>query len=174
MSNETKQKTQNPSMKRMWEIALTKKVLVLCSCVLAVISNAVSFAPFIAIYYIICELAVHMSDLSGMNTAYVVNLGMVAGGSAILAILLNFIALMFSHIAAFQTLYGLKLEFTNHIASLPLGFHTENSTGKIRKIVDDNIEKIEGFIAHQLPDIVGSFATPVMVLVILFLFDWRF
>ncbi len=56
---------------------------------------------------------------------------------------------------------------------LSLGFHTENSTGKIRKVVDENIEKIEGFIAHQLPDIVGSFATPVVVLAILFVFDWR-
>jgi ABC-type transport system involved in Fe-S cluster assembly fused permease/ATPase subunit len=44
---------------------------------------------------------------------------------------------MFSHMAAFTILYGLKLEFTRHIASLPLGFHSENSTGKIRKAVDE-------------------------------------
>lgn len=102
-----------------------------------------------------------------------ISLGWLAGGAAIGAILLNFIALMCSHLAAFKTLYALKLKFTNHLASLPMGFHTENSTGKIRKIVDENIEKIEGFIAHQLPDIVGSFATPVVILVILFVFDWR-
>jgi ATP-binding cassette subfamily B protein len=76
-------------------------------------------------------------------------------------------------VAAFTTLYGLKLEFTRHIAALPLGFHTENSTGKLRKIVDENIEKLEGFIAHQLPDMAGSIAMPVFTLVILFAFDWR-
>jgi ATP-binding cassette subfamily B protein len=80
---------------------------------------------------------------------------------------------MCSHIAAFTTLYKLKLDFTRHIASLPLGFHSENSTGKLRKIVDENIEKLEGFIALQLPDLVGSFAMPVVTLVVLFVFDWR-
>jgi ATP-binding cassette subfamily B protein len=80
---------------------------------------------------------------------------------------------MCSHLAAFKTLYALKLKFTDHLASLPMGFHTENSTGKIRKVVDENIEKLEGFIAHQLPDIVGSFAMPIVILVILFIFDWR-
>lgn len=160
-------------MKRMWQLAFTKKALAISACLLSVISVAVSFAPFIAIYYIIRELVTKMSDLSGLDGAYMIRLGWLAGGSAIGAILLNFVALMCSHLAAFQTLYSLKLKFTTHLASLPMGFHTENSTGKIRKVVDENIEKIEGFIAHQLPDIVGSFATPVVILGILFVFDWR-
>ena len=167
------QEKSAPNMKRMWELAFTKKSLAISSCVLAVISTLVSFVPFIAIYYIIRELAFHMDDLGGLNVAHITTLGWVAGGSAIAAILLNFIALMCSHMAAFKTLYLLKLRFANHVASLSMGFHTENSTGKVRKIVDDNIEKIEGFIAHQLPDIIGSFASPIAILGILFFFDWR-
>jgi len=162
-----------PSMKRMWALAFTQKPLAVSSCVLSVVSTLVSFVPFIAIYYIIQELALNINNLSGLNTGYITSLGWLAGGSAIAAILLNFTALMCSHMAAFKTLYLLKVKFTNHIASLSMGFHTENSTGKIRKIVDENIEKIEGFIAHQLPDIVGSFATPFAILGILFFFDWR-
>jgi ATP-binding cassette subfamily B protein len=54
-----------------------------------------------------------------------------------------------------------------------MGFHTQNSTGKLRKVVDENIEKLEAFTAHQLPDIAGSFAAPVAALIILFAFDWR-
>lgn len=163
--------TQN--MKRMWELAFTKKALAISACILSVISVLVSFIPFIAIYYIIRELAFNINDVTGMDKTYIVKLGWLAGGSAIVAILLNFIALMCSHFAAFKTLYLLKIKFTNHLASLPMGFHTDNSTGKLRKIVDDNIEKIEGFIAHQLPDIVGAFAAPVAILGILAFFDWR-
>lgn len=163
----------NRGMKRLWKLAFTQRALAISACVLSVISVAVSFVPFIAIYLIIRELAMNMSDLSGLDGGYMTGLGWYAGGSAIGAILLNFIALMCSHLAAFKTLYALKLKFTNHLASLPMGFHTENSTGKIRKVVDENIEKLEGFIAHQLPDIVGSFATPIFILIILFLFDWR-
>jgi ATP-binding cassette subfamily B protein len=54
-----------------------------------------------------------------------------------------------------------------------LGFHTGNSTGKLRKIVDENIEKLETFVAHQLPDLAGSFAMPIITLGVLFFFDWR-
>jgi len=174
MSTETQQTKQTSGTKRMWEIAFTKKALVLLSCFLSVISVIISFVPFISIYFIIRELALSMSALDGIDGRHLISLGWLAGGSAIAAILINFFALMCSHIAAFKTLYQLKLQFTNHLASLPMGFHTENSTGKVRKVVDENIEKIEGFIAHQLPDMVGSMATPLVILVILFVFDWRF
>ena len=177
MSSPTVENSKNSQMrsgtKRMWQLAFTQKPLAISACLLSIISVAVSFVPFIAIYYIICELAINMRDLSGLNDGYVIRLGWLAGGSAVAAILLNFIALMCSHLAAFKTLYYLKLRFADHLASLPMGFHTENSTGKIRKVVDENIEKLEGFIAHQLPDIVGSFATPIVILAILFVFDWR-
>ena len=173
MSSESNSSQQASGMKRMWKLAFTEKALTISACSLSVISVVVSFMPFIAIYYIIRELALNINDLGVIDSNYMISLGWLAGGSAIGAILLNFIALMCSHIAAFKTLYQLKLKFTNHLASLSMGFHTENSTGKVRKIVDENIEKIEGFIAHQLPDIIGSFATPVVVLVILIVFDWR-
>ncbi|MDR2068476.1 MAG: ABC transporter ATP-binding protein, partial [Spirochaetaceae bacterium] len=145
MENTTGHKT---GMARLWELALRKKFWVITSCVFSVLSVAVSFTPFVAVYYLIRELVSHFADFGGLgfteslNRAYMMRLGWLAAGGAAAAVLLNFIALMFSHVAAFTTLYGLKLEFTRHIAALPLGFHTENSTGKLRKIVDENIEKL--------------------------------
>ncbi|MDR2770678.1 MAG: ABC transporter ATP-binding protein/permease [Clostridiales Family XIII bacterium] len=166
-------KPQKTGMARLWELASTKKLLVACSCILSVLSVVVSFTPFVAVYFIIREIVTHLAGYGAAGAARVINLGLLAGAGAAASILLNFFALMCSHIAAFTTLYKLKLDFTRHIASLPLGFHSAHSTGKLRKIVDENIEKLEGFIAHQLPDLVGSFAMPVVTLVILFLFDWR-
>jgi ATP-binding cassette subfamily B protein len=160
-------------MARLWELALRKKVLVVSACVLSVASVAVSFVPFIVVYYIIREIVAGFTGAGGFDGAYMIRLGWMACGGAVAAILLNFLALMCSHVAAFSTLYELKVEFARHLASLPLGFHTENSTGKLRKVVDENIEKLEGFIAHQLPDLAGSFAMPVITLAILFVFDWR-
>ncbi|MDR1181573.1 MAG: ABC transporter ATP-binding protein, partial [Bacteroidales bacterium] len=163
-------------MARLWELTTIKKPLVISACVLSVLSVIISFTPFIAIHGIIRELVVHFADLAVDAQPYastLKQLGWLACGGAVAAILLNFLALMCSHVAAFTTLYRLKLDFTRHIASLPLGFHTENSTGKLRKIVNENIEKLESFIAHQLPDLAGSFAMPVVTLVLLFWFDWR-
>jgi ATP-binding cassette subfamily B protein len=160
-------------MPRLWELAFRKKILVSFSCVFSVLSVALSFSPFLAVYYLIRELVIRFADLGALDRALMLRLGWLAAGGAAAAIFFNFTALMCSHVAAFSTLYGLKLEFARHVASLPLGFHTENSTGKLRKVVDENIEKLEGFIAHQLPDLAGSFAMPVFTLIILFVFDWR-
>jgi ATP-binding cassette subfamily B protein len=159
-------------MARLRELALIKKPLVIMSCVLAVFSVAASFTPFVAVFYIIRELALHFAG-GVLDRVYLLRLGWLACGGAAVAVALNFISLMCSHIAAFTTLYRLKLDFTQHIASLPLGFHTGNSTGKLRKIVDENIEKLETFVAHQLPDFAGSFAMPIITLGVLFFFDWR-
>jgi ATP-binding cassette subfamily B protein len=167
MGKETKPKT---GMARLMELALRCKFLVVLSCFLAVLSNILSFTPFIAVYFIVRELVVHFA---APDRTTLLNFGVLAFGGAAAAVAVYFIALMCSHIAAFTTIYRLKLEFTDHIASLPLGFHTQNSTGKLRKIVDVNIEKLETFIAHQLPDLAGSTAMPVITVVILFVFDWR-
>ncbi|MDR2457021.1 MAG: ABC transporter ATP-binding protein/permease, partial [Clostridiales Family XIII bacterium] len=171
--NMQRKKTGKTGMSRLWELTFTKKLLIILSIVLAVISAAFSLVPFIVIYYIIRELTLCWQDLSLLNTSYMINLGLFAAGGAVISVLLNFIALMCSHWAAFSTLYLLRLDFTRHIAALPLGFHTKNSTGKLRKIVDINIEKLELFIADQLPDIAASFAMPIFMLVILFTFDFR-
>ena len=170
MQNKPARKT---GMARLLELAFTRKALASAACVLSAISVLMSFLPFIALYYIVRELVVRFGDLGGLDGAYMTRLGWLAAGGAAGAILINWAALLCSHVAAFTTIYGLKLRFTAHIAALPLGFHTENSTGKLRKIVEENIEKLEGFIAHQLPDLAGSIAAPAAALAILFVFDWR-
>ena len=165
--------SRKKGMARLLELAFTKKPLIIGAAALAVVSALASFTPFVAVYFIIKELVLHINDLGAANGAYIVSLGWLAGGGAVAAVALNYGALMCSHIAAFTTLYQLKLDFAAHIASLPLGFHNANSTGKLRKVVDENIEKLEGFIAHQFPDLVSTFTTPVAAVVMLFIFDWR-
>jgi ATP-binding cassette subfamily B protein len=169
----TKQMQRKTGMARLMELAWRRKGLTFSACFLSVVSNALSFTPFIAVYFIIREITAGFADPAAFDRALLVRLGALAFGGAASAVAVYFAALMCSHAAAFSTIYRLKLEFTDHIASLPLGFHTQNATGKLRKIVDVNIEKLEAFIAHQLPDIAGSAAMPVITLVILLVFDWR-
>lgn len=165
--------THKQGVARLWQLAFTQRPFILSACLLAVLSTMCTFLPFIAIYFIIKALLVHISTATSLPGDILIAYGWMACGTAILAILLNFAALACSHLAAFRTLYQLKLDFIKHLYSLPLGFHTTHSTGELRKIVDENIEKLELFIAHQLPDIVGSFATPIVLLGVLLFFDWR-
>ena len=80
---------------------------------------------------------------------------------------LYFLAIFSSHMAAFGTLYELKLHFAEHITKIPLGYHLTIGSGRLRKIMDENIESIEGFIAHQFPDFVASVTAPIVMVIIL-------
>lgn len=171
MESETKPKT---GISRLLEIAMMKKTLILLSMVLSVASSIASFVPYIAIFYIVRELLTVFPDFSNLNSSAVTGYGWMALIGVVSNILLYFFALMFSHLSAFGTLYELKVNFASHLAKIPLGFHVIAGSGKLRKIMDENIEKTEGFIAHQLPDIVAAITAPIVMLVILFAVDFRF
>ena len=61
----------------------------------------------------------------------------------------------------------------HHIMTLPMGFMDSDGSGKFRKIVNESSEATETYLAHQLPDQAGAIATPVGLLVLLLMFDWR-
>ena len=57
--------------------------------------------------------------------------------------------------------------------TLPMGIMESEGTGKIRKIVNESSAATETYLAHQLPDKAGAVATPVGLLALLLVFDWR-
>ena len=161
-------------MARLMELAATKKPLIIASVTLSALAAIASFIPHIAIYLVVREIMGVYPDFGSLDMQRMGGFGWLAFGGILLNILLYFAALMCSHLAAFGTLYELKVNFASHLARVPLGFHVLAGSGKLRKIMDENIEKVEGFIAHQLPDIVASFVAPVLMFVLLFAIDWRF
>ena len=167
-------KIRKTGMARLLELASTKKTLVILSAIFSALASVISFAPYIAIYLVVREILGVWPDSTLLNTQRVIGYGWLAFAGVVCNILLYFAALTFSHMAAFGTLYQLKVDFASHLAKLPLGFHVMIGSGKLRKIMDQNIEKIEGFIAHQLPDIVAAVVAPVVMVVILLAVDWRF
>ncbi|MDR1319721.1 MAG: hypothetical protein LBJ90_08855, partial [Treponema sp.] len=75
-------------MARLWELAFRKKILVAAACVFSVASTALSFSPFIAVYYLIRSLVIHFSGLGGLDRSYMIRLGWLAAGGAAGAIFL--------------------------------------------------------------------------------------
>ncbi len=161
-------------MARLMELAATKKPLIIASVILSALAAVASFIPYIATYFIIREIMGVYPNFVNLNLQTTLGYGWLAFGGIVLNLVLYYGALMCSHLAAFGTLYELKVNFASHLAKVPLGFHILVGSGKLRKIMDENIEKIEGFIAHQLPDLVASFVAPVVMVVILLAVDWRF
>ena len=118
--------------------------------------------PTVSFYlFIMRELNRSFPDMANANMSVVLRYGWMALGGIAGNVILYFCALMCSHLAAFGTLYELKLAFANHITEIPLGYHLTIGSGRMRKIMDENIESIEKFIAHQFPDFVASLVAPL-------------
>ncbi len=94
-----------------------------------------------------------------------------AVGCAIGSILIYVGGLLCSHCAAFRIAANMRIETLNHLMNLPLGYFTNTGSGKMKRIIDDSSAATEIYLAHQLPDLVCSFATAITVLVLLFIFN---
>lgn len=141
------------------------------SWLLAAISAFIALLPFIYIWKIIKEVLEVAPDFS--SATGLVHNGIMAMVFAIASFLIYICALMCSHLAAFRVATNMRVAVTEHIAKLPLGFADSFGSGKLRKIINDSTGATETYLAHQLPDKYAALATPVGLLVLLFVFDWR-
>jgi ATP-binding cassette subfamily B protein len=161
-------------MARLFEIAGMHRGLIGFSGLFAVLSSAASFVPYLAVYFLIRDLAAAFPGFAAMDPRRMMNWGLLALAGGAGNVLFYFAALALSHIAAYGTLYELKINFISHISRLPLGFHIGTGSGALRKIMEENIESLEAFIAHRLPDMIAAFTAPVLLVAMLLAVDWRY
>lgn len=166
-------KQRNGELSSMFEYAGNYHALTVLGCVLSGISTILSMLPFVCIWLVVRDLlgAFTAGDIS-LATESAHYAWMAAGFSAA-SIFVYFIALNCTHLAAFRTATNMRKKAIHHIVTLPLGYFSQNASGRLRKIIDDNAGLTEGFLAHQLPDLTGAIVMPVAVMILIFLFDWR-
>ena len=158
---------------RLIEIAGTKRRLLIGAMLLAVITAIMQFVPIIAVYNILIELAEHALDPSLIDKAYIWQWGYIALGAFFAFGVLTFASLMLSHIAAFNILYEIRMQLVQKMVRLPLGFFSRRASGELKKIMGDDVERIELFIAHHIPDIVTAVLFPLILVSYMFAVDWR-
>lgn len=169
-----KQKEPKTGMARIFELAEDRKGLLALSGVLSALAAISSFVPYLAIYFIIRAVIMVYPNIGALDGGLLMRYGLLALGGIAADVLCYLGASISAHVAAFGTQYKLKSNFTRHLARIPLGFHLNIGSGRFRKVIDEDIEKIESFLAHQFPDIVASVVAPVVMLVVMFAVDWRF
>ena len=158
---------------RLIERAGTKRRLLIGAMLLAVITAIVQFVPIIAVYNILIELAEHALDPSLIDKAYIWLWSYIALGAFFAFGVLTFASLMLSHIAAFNILYEIRMQLVQKMVRLPLGFFSRRASGELKKIMSDDVERIELFIAHHIPDIVTALLFPLILVSYMFAVDWR-
>jgi len=141
------------------------------SWVLSAVSALVALVPFVYIWKILRDVLNAAPDYA--QAVNIPHYGWMAVLFAVLAYLIYIAALMCSHLSAFRVATNLRLEVSEHLATLPMGFTETFGSGKLRKIIHESTGAAETFLAHQLPDKYNAMATPIGLLVLLLVFDWR-
>jgi len=147
-----------------------RKALLPASLLLSGVSTLAGMVPYVIIWFIIRELFTAGGDIP---SSLIAGYAWWAAGAAVASVVLYFIALSLSHLAAFRVEVNMRRYAMEKIVRMPLGFFNKNTSGRIRKIIDDNAGITHTFLAHQMPDLAGTILTPLSILVLIFVFDWR-
>ena len=164
-------KKEESLLKQLFVFAGSYKYLSILSAILAACSALLALVPFYYIWRIMQEVIRVKLDFS--QAQGIASYGWHAVGFAILGMLFYIAALMCSHIAAFHVQASMRTAMMEHIMTLPLGYIESEGSGKIRKIVMDSSAATETYLAHNLPDKAVSVATPIGLLILMAVFDWR-
>lgn len=158
-------------LSRLLGYAGKRKYFSYASWVLAALSALVSLAPFYFIFNIIKEVIKTSPDFG--NAKNLIFNGWMAVLFAVVGYLLYIAALMCSHMAAFRVATNMRKDVLNHLVKLPLGYVEEVGSGRLRKIINDSTAASETYLAHQFPDKAVAVATPIGLIALLFIFDWK-
>ena len=158
-------------LKQLFAYAGRFKYLTMASWFLSAASAWAALVPFVYIWMILRDvLTVAPHFERATQTAHY---GWMAVAFSLLSIGLYLLGLLCSHLAAFRIAANIRSRLMHHIITLPQGFVGNEGSGSLRKIVNESSEATETYLAHQLPDKAGSMATPIGLLVLLLVFDWR-
>ncbi len=158
---------------RLLEIAGTKAPLLVAASLLGIVAVAAQMTPYVTIFLLVQELVANITAPAAIRMDYVARLGWLTIGGVAAFGAITYAAGMMSHVAAFNILYEIRKALAAKLARLPMGYFTTRTNGGIKKVLSDDVERIELFVAHHIIDIVQAAVLPIGTLVALFIVDWR-
>ncbi|MBE7728184.1 MAG: ABC transporter ATP-binding protein, partial [Enterocloster citroniae] len=138
---------------------------------LSAVAMVLGMAPYICIWLAVRDLIKVAPNWS--EATEIAKYGWLAFAFAFSGIIIYFFALMCTHLAAFRTASNIRKQGMAHLMKTPLGFFDNNASGLLRNRLDGAAGETETLLAHNLADIVGTAAMFIVMLVLMFVFDWR-
>ena len=153
------------------DYAGSHRILTYIGLILSAVSMILSMIPYVCIWLVARDLIAVAPNWS--QAEMITQYGWIAFGSAVGGILIYFVGLMCTHLAAFRTAANIRKRGVAHLMEAPLGFFDVNASGLIRGRLDAAAADTETLLAHNLADIVGTITLFFVMLVLMFVFDWR-
>lgn len=149
------------------------RITILLSAVFSAFSAVINLKAYLCVYGVAKVLIQSSGNFGALDLAAMKALGMQAVWYVCMGFGIYGVALLCSHISAYNTVARIRTQLIRHLGTLPLGYHILHPSGKQRKIIEKNTDNLETLIAHNIPDYVQSLVLPIAFLVFMFRYDWR-
>ena len=149
------------------------RITILLSAVFSAFSAVINLKAYLCVYGVAKVLIQSSGNFGALDLASMKALGMQAVWYVCMGFGIYGMALLCSHISAYNTVARIRMQLIRHLGTLPLGYHILHPSGKQRKIIEKNTDNLETLIAHNIPDYVQSLVLPIAFLVFMFRYDWR-
>ena len=156
------------SIKRLGKLCLTESNKMIAAILFAIISFTISVVPYYMVYRVVTELTEADPQMN-----QIINYAGIALVAIVIKVTFFAIATSLSHKAAFEILYNLRVQIARKLLTLPLGYFANKDLGATKKTINEDVEKLELFIAHNVSEVIGAVTLPVVTTIFLFFMDWR-
>ena len=138
------------------------------SVVLAILSVAGGFVPYLGVYQIIRLFLERQASWEGI----LFWCGVCLAGYAV-KVAGYALSTMLAHVSAYTILEGLRLQAADRLMGAPLGEVDSRPIGAMKSTIVDRIEDIEPPLAHMIPELSSNILLPLVVAIAMFAIDWR-
>lgn len=160
-------------LSRLFELAGKKKGKLFAASIFSVISSFSRIIFYFSIYLVIKTVLENYSNLAGIDKMLIVRYSLFSLAGIILYAVCAFVSSSISHVAAYDLLYEIRIALMEKMSRISAGFFDSVTQGSIKKIMADDVESIEEFIAHSFSELVAGIAAPLFIMIYLFTIDWR-
>ena len=155
--------------KKVFEYAGPHKKDLYIATFIVLLSVLMGVLPFVLAYQVISPLVMG----NAVDTKYVCIRVIGVLICLILQAILYGWGLDVSHKAAYSTLLRLRTSLQKRFEAVPLGFIQDKGTGTIKKLFVDDVDSLEGLLAHSLPEGIANLMIPIAIYVAMFFIDWK-
>lgn len=140
----------------------------ICSVLLAIAATVLELAPLVLLYLAIDGLVAGTAEARDLTQLAILAAVSVAGRFALWSW-----AMYVSHLAAFDVIRSLRTRMADHLSRVPLGFVTGRRSGEFKKVMVEDAQRLELFLAHAIPEAVSAFLTWLAFTLWMLIVDWR-
>lgn len=158
---------QKKGISRLIQLSGEKKTVFYLGSLFSVLGTIMQLTPFLSINQVMAELLRHGAADKPLDAALMIHWAFYGLAGLLAGYLFSYVGGMLSHIFAYRTIYSIRLKAAEHIGRLPMGYVSNHAVGKIKQVLDADVEQMEAFLAHQFPDFLSTLVLLAVILMVM-------